>query len=172
MLRESGILWCHIGWRRSHLSHPKWTSVGSSARGEAGLGGREEEARKEDFCVTCFLIAQSSSHSACRDTCIHTTAGVGASVAASPRSEPHFVPQLGFACSLVAPVNSAVAMKDERGGKMVSPPLPSVEEECASIQRACVCVCLWDGNKWKNAINLPGHLGRDGSTLRFFTNIN
>lgn len=101
-----------------------------SERGEAGLGGwggrrREEAARKEDFCVTCFLIAQSSSHSACRDTCIHTTAGVGASVAASPRSEPHFVHQLGFACSLVAPVNSAVAMKDERGEKwFLHPSLP------------------------------------------------
>lgn len=50
-------------------------------RGGAGRRGREE-----DFCVTCFLIAQSSSYSACQDKCIYTTARVSVCVTTSLQS--------------------------------------------------------------------------------------
>lgn len=53
----------------------------------------------------------------------------------SLRQEPNFVRRLGLLCSLVAPVNSAVAMKNGR-----PPPNPPtlVERSAAILWRACV----------------------------------
>lgn len=163
--------WCHIRCVRSHLSHPKWTSGRTSERTARGRRVRWEEedvGRRISVSVIFSLLNQPvilpvKIHVHLCDSmcellfvclCVWTLFSLAESI-------------LQLEC-LFDSVNFSGKTLCNWTKQKVSPQKKKVYM-CMCVW---LCVCLLISNKWKNAINLPGHLWRDGGTLRFFTNIN
>lgn len=144
--REEGV--------RSHFRDPKWTSGGRHVR----LGGR----RRISVSLVSLVLNQP----------VILLVGTRARVRDdSSTVEPDLLSSssnclLLLTCKILFGWIKKKKKKDDchpRG------------KASASIRRAWVRACaqvFWVGKKWKNAINLPGHLWRDGNTLWFFTIIN
>lgn len=121
-------------------SEHQWEAERERRRG-CREGRRTEEAARRISVSLVPLIAQSSTHSACRDTCIHMTAGVSA-VGTKFR--------LPTRLALLARGSRELGCRNEEweGGKMVfhiSPPQPppsSPPRRGARFCGGCACVSL------------------------------
>lgn len=157
------LRWCVTSDERGHISVTQMNIRRTSER--LGVEVRWEK----DFCVSCFLIAQSASHTR-HDTC--ASIWVCAWWVLCSQTESVLQPGALILWTWLSQgrhikLNTSESVLRPRGKQWR--PTSLCVFSCACM---CVIVSPWVGYKWKNAINLPGHLWRDGSTLRFFTNIN